>query len=153
MTAAALLAGCRGNAPALVGHEAPEIAVQDSEKKMDLRELRGKIVVLNFWATWCPPCVDEMPSLGAMQQRMKSKGVEVVAISLDADARAYQNFLTEHKIDFFTIRDPQQQSNAVYGTFKFPETYIIDRNGVLRRKFIGPVDWTAPDIVDYLSKL
>ncbi len=148
------LLGCnRGDAPALVGKAAPEFSVQDGENKVDLRDLRGKIVVLNFWATWCPPCIDEMPSLGVMQQQMKQKGVAVVAISLDADPRAYHDFLQQHRIDFFTVRDPQQASNALYGTYKFPETYIIDRSGVLRRKFIGPVDWTSPDILDYLNKL
>lgn len=147
------VAGCdRGSTPALVGKAAPEFVVQDGANKVDLRDLHGQVVVLNFWATWCPPCVEEMPALGAMQQKMGDK-VKVVAISLDADPRAYEDFLREHKIDFFTIRDPKQESNAIYGTFKFPETYIIDRNGILRRKFIGPVDWTAPDILDYLNKL
>jgi cytochrome c biogenesis protein CcmG, thiol:disulfide interchange protein DsbE len=94
-----------------------------------------------------------MPSLVQMQQRMKGKGVEVVAVSVDADQSAYQNFLKEHNVDLLTVRDPDQKSNNLYGTFKFPETYIIDRQGVLRRKFIGAIDWGTPEITDYLSKL
>jgi cytochrome c biogenesis protein CcmG, thiol:disulfide interchange protein DsbE len=88
-----------------------------------------------------------------MQQKMKSKGVEVVAISVDADQSAYKDFLKEHNVDLLTVRDPDQKSNNLYGTFKFPETYIIDRDGVLRRKFIGAIDWGTPEIQEYLGRL
>jgi cytochrome c biogenesis protein CcmG/thiol:disulfide interchange protein DsbE len=111
------------------------------------------VVVLNFWATWCPPCVDEMPSLVQMQQRMSARGVSVLAVSVDVDESAYHKFLKDHKIDLLTVRDPDQKSNNLYGTIKFPESYIIDRKGVVRRKFFGAVDWTQPEIVDFLSKL
>jgi cytochrome c biogenesis protein CcmG/thiol:disulfide interchange protein DsbE len=81
-----LLTGCyRGTRPPHVGAAAPDFTVQDSDRRVSLNELRGRVVVLNFWATWCPPCVDEMPSLVQMQQRMKTKGVEVLAVSVDAD--------------------------------------------------------------------
>jgi len=137
----------------MIGNAAPQFAVEDSDRKVTLSDLKGKIVVLNFWATWCPPCVDEMPSLVHMQQLMRDKGVTVLAVSVDADSGSYHRFLRDHKINLLTVRDPDQKSNNLYGTFKFPETYIIDRNGVVRRKFIGPVDWNQPDILDYLSKL
>ena len=149
-----LLTGCySGSRPPRINSEAPDFIVQDSDRKVELRDYRGKIVVLNFWATWCPPCVEEMPSLVQLQQRFKAKGVTVLAVSVDADGDAYHRFLTDHKIDFLTVRDADQKSNNLYGTFKFPETYIIDRNGIVRRKFIGPVDWNQPEIVDYLNKL
>ena len=148
------LTGCYGGTrPPHVGTSAPDFTVQDSDRKVSLDEFRGKIVVLNFWATWCPPCLDEMPSLVHMQQRMKNKGVEVLAISVDADEGAYQEFLKSYKVDLLTVRDPAQKSNNLYGTFKFPETYIIDRQGVLRRKFVGPIDWGQSEIVDYLARL
>ena len=142
-----------GSRPANIGSAAPGFTVQDADRKISLDQFRGKIVVLNFWATWCPPCIEEMPSLVQMQQKMKGKGVEVVAISVDADQGAYQAFLKEHNVDLLTVRDPDQKSNNLYGTFKFPETYIIDRQGVLRRKFIGAIDWGTPEILDYLAKL
>jgi len=94
-----------------------------------------------------------MPSLVQLQQRMKDKNVVVLGVSVDEDGDAYHKFLRDHKIDFLTVRDADQKSNNLYGTFKFPETYIIDRNGIVRRKFIGPVDWSQPEIVDFLSKL
>jgi peroxiredoxin len=148
-----LMAGCdRGTRPQLVGRAAPEFTVRDSERKVALRDLRGKVVILNFWASWCPPCVEETPSLIAMQARMKDH-VTVFAVSVDQDENAYKKFVTDHKINFLTVRDPEQQSNSLYGTFGYPETYVIDANGVLRRKFVGPVDWMKPEIIEYLSKL
>ena len=149
-----VFAGCYGGArPPRIGTAAPDFTVQDADRKVSLDQLKGKIVVLNFWATWCPPCVDEMPSLVQMQQKLKDKGVEVLAVSVDADGNAYRKFLKDHNVDLLTVRDPDQKANNLYGTFKFPETYIIDRHGILRRKFIGAVDWNTPEIIDYLSKL
>ena len=109
--------------------------------------------MLNFWATWCAPCVEELPSLVEMQRRMKAKGVTVLAVSVDVDENAYRQFVKDHNVNLLTVHDPSGKSNQLYGTFKFPETYIIDRNGVMRRKFIGAVDWTDPEIADFLSKL
>jgi thiol-disulfide isomerase/thioredoxin len=111
------------------------------------------VVVLNFWATWCAPCVQELPSLVEMQRRLKSKGVTVIAISVDVDEKAYQRFVTDHYVNLLTVRDPGGKTSARYGTFKFPETYIIDGNGVLQRKFLGAVDWTEPDVLDLLGKI
>jgi cytochrome c biogenesis protein CcmG, thiol:disulfide interchange protein DsbE len=146
--------GCySGTRPPRIGSVAPDFTVQDAQNKVTLSQLRGKIVVLNFWATWCPPCVEEMPSLVEMQRRMKAKGVTVLAVSLDVDDAAYRQFVKLHNVDLLTVRDGDEKSNTLYGTFKFPETYIIDRNGVMRRKFIGAVDWTEPEITDFLGKL
>ena len=94
-----------------------------------------------------------MPSLVQMQQKMKDKGITVLAISVDVDDGAYKKFLQDHNVNLLAVRDADQKSSDLYGTFKFPETYIIDRNGVVRRKFIGAVDWTEPDVIEYLEKL
>jgi peroxiredoxin len=148
------LSGCyRGSRPPRIGTAAPNFSVQDADRKVTLGELRGKVVVLNFWATWCAPCVEEMPSLVQLQQRFKDKGLTVVGISIDADGDAYHKFLKDYKVDFLTVRDPDQKTANLYGTFKWPETYIIDRDGIVRRKFIGAVEWSQPEIVDFLSKL
>jgi peroxiredoxin len=156
------LAGCyHGSRPSSIGKAAPDFTVQDSDHTVALSQLRGKIVVLNFWATWCPPCVEEMPSLVQMQKKFQGRDVTVLAISVDDDADAYHKFLKDHAINLLTVRDPGQHvADGVeapvasrYGTFKFPETYIIDRAGVIRRKFIGAVDWNQQEIVEYLSRL
>ena len=149
-----LLAGCyRGSRPPRIGTAAPDFTVQDADRKVSLSELHGQVVVLNFWATWCAPCVEEMPSLVQLQQRFKNKGLTVVGISIDVDGNAYHKFLKDYKVDFLTVRDPDQKTSNLYGSFKWPETYIIDRNGIVRRKFIGAVEWSQPEIVDFLSKL
>jgi len=84
---------------------------------------------------------------------MRDRGVTVLAVSVDDSDGSYHRFLQNYRIDLLTVRDADQKSNALYGTFKFPETYIIDRSGIVRRKFIGPVEWSDPEIVDFLNKL
>jgi cytochrome c biogenesis protein CcmG, thiol:disulfide interchange protein DsbE len=149
-----VMAGCySGSRPARIGTAAPDFTVRDSDRSVTLSQFKGQVVVLNFWATWCPPCIEEMPSLVQMQQRMKSKGVTVLAVSVDVDQSNYRRFLRDHNVDLLSVRDADQKSNTLYGTFKFPETYVIDRNGIMRRKFIGAVDWTEPDVIEYLGKL
>ncbi len=148
------LCGCySGTRPPHIGARAPDFTVQDADRKLSLSDFRGKIVVLNFWATYCPPCIEETPSLEQLQQRLKDKGIVVLGVSWDADGDAYHKFLIEHKIDFPTVRDVEQRSSKLYGTLKIPETYIIDRKGIVRRKFISAVDWSQPEVVDFLSKL
>jgi peroxiredoxin len=132
-----------------VGSVAPEFKVEN----VTLSQFRGQVVVLNFWATWCAPCVQELPSLVEMQRRMQLKGITVLAISVDVDEKAYRQFLKDHKVNLLTVRDPSGKISALYGTFKFPETYVLDRNGVLQRKFLGAVDWTEQDMLDFLGHL
>ena len=92
-----------------------------------------------------------MPSLVQLQKQLGDK-VTILAVSEDADDGAYKQFIRDHNVDLLTVRDTQHQNEA-YGTFKFPETFIIGRDGKIVRKFIGSTDWTSPDIVDYLNKL
>ncbi len=151
---AAFLAGTgcdRGDRPANIGKPAPEFVMSDGVQTVDLNKLRGRVVVLNLWATFCAPCVEELPSLLKLQQTLP--GLAVVAVSTDQDDAVYRKFLRVHHVDVLTVRDSDQRVNALYGTALIPETYIIDRQGVLRRKFIGAQDWTGAEITDYLRKL
>lgn len=144
--------GCdRGDHPGNIGKPAPQFVMSDGVQTVDLARLRGKVVVLNLWATWCAPCVEELPSLLALQKKMP--GIEVVGVSTDQDDAVYRKFLVRHNVDLLTVRDADQKVNSLYGTVLIPETYIIDRTGVLRRKFIGAQDWTGAEITDYLQKL
>jgi len=146
--------GCNsGTAPPKIGTVAPDFTVQDIDRKVTLSELRGKTVVLNFWASWCGPCIAETPSLVAMSRRMKDQNVVVLAVSVDDDDSAYHRFIKEQGMDMLTVRDSDKRSNDLYGTHVFPETYIIDRKGVLRRKVIGEMNWTAQEMTEYLTKL
>src|SRR6202012_76769 len=156
LAAAALVlltgAGCdRGSRPERLGTRAPVFALNDGEQTVDLNKFRGRIFVLTFWASWCAPCLEELPSLEKLQRDLPQ--VQIVAVSTDDDAAAYERFLKEHSVSLLTVRDGDQRSNAMYGTFRYPETYIIDKNGMIRRKFIGPQEWTSPEIVNYLKKL
>jgi cytochrome c biogenesis protein CcmG, thiol:disulfide interchange protein DsbE len=149
-----LATGCySGSRPPHVGNPARDFTVQDSDRTVSLNQFRGKIVVLNFWATWCPPCVEELPSLMSMQDRMRAQGIVVLGVSIDVDENAYHRFLKDRGVNFLTVRDPQEKVSTMYGTSGWPETYIIDRQGVLRRKFVGAVDWTSPEVVQFLGKL
>ena len=127
--------------------------MQDSDHKVTLSQFRGQVVVLNFWATWCPPCIEETPSLVRMQARMKDKGVVVLAVSIDADDAAYHKFLKDYSVNMVTVRDESQKASSLYGTFGWPETYVIDRNGLHPPQVHRPGGWTSPEITDYLSKL
>ena len=131
------------------GSAAPDFSLEN----VRLSGFRGQVVVLNFWATWCLPCVQEIPSLVEMQRRMKAKGVTVIAVSVDVDENAYRQFIKNHKVNLLTVRDPSGKTNAAYGTFKFPESYIIDRKGIIQRKFLGAVDWTDQQVIDLLDSL
>jgi cytochrome c biogenesis protein CcmG/thiol:disulfide interchange protein DsbE len=148
------LAGCySGSRPPRIGTNAPDFTVQDSDRTVTLSSLRGQVIVLNFWATWCAPCVEEVPSLVEMQRKMKAKGITVVAVSIDVDESAYHRFVKDHGVNLLTVRDPDQKTPKLYGTMGWPETYIIDRDGVMRRKFIGAVDWTEPEVTEFLGRL
>jgi cytochrome c biogenesis protein CcmG, thiol:disulfide interchange protein DsbE len=150
-----LLSGCysRGSRPPRIGTDAPDFTVKDNERTVKLSDYRGQVVVLNFWASWCPPCIQETPSLVEMQSRLKDKGVIVLAVSEDADEAAYHRFLQRFNSNLIAVRDPSAKTKGLYGTVLIPETFIIDRKGVVRRKFISAVDWNSPEITDFLTKL
>lgn len=151
---AVLSAGCyTGSRPPHVGATAKNFTVQDSDHQVSLNQYRGQVVIVNFWATWCPPCVEELPTLMDMQNRLRSRGVVVLGVSIDVDGDAYHRFLTERSVNFVTVRDPERKIAGMYGTSGWPESYIIDRQGILRRKIVGPINWNSPDIVQLLSKL
>lgn len=137
-----------------VGDRAPQFELAtDSGRRVTARDFGGKILVLNFWATWCPPCVDELPSLEEMARRLGPKGVVVLGVSVDKNEAAYRRFLKAARITFLTARDPEALVSSSYGTFKFPETYVIDGAGRVRQKHIGPRNWLDADLIQSLEAL
>jgi cytochrome c biogenesis protein CcmG/thiol:disulfide interchange protein DsbE len=148
----ALGTGCDRDArPRQIGRVAPTFAVNDGQNSVDLAKFRGKVVILNFWASWCAPCIEEMPSLEALHHELPE--VQILAVASDEDFAQYQSYILQHHIDLTTVFDEKQASNALYGSFRFPETYIIDKSGIVRRKLIGAQEFTNPDFVTYLKKL
>ena len=147
-----LATGCdRGSHPENIGRPAPQFVLHDSSGTVDLGKLRGRVVVLNFWASWCEPCVEELPTLTALQRELPQ--VQIVTVSMDQDPDAYRRFLVRYHVELFSILDGPEGANAKFNTFRPPETYVIDKSGIIRRKFIGPQDWTSPEIVNFLKKL
>ena len=147
-------AGCyTGSRPQHVGSAAKEFTVRDSDHQVSLNQFRGQVVILNFWATWCPPCMQELPSMMDMQNQLRSRGVVVLGVSIDVDDDAYHRFLKQRSVNFVTVRDPEQRVAGMYGTSGWPESYIIDRQGVLRRKVVGPINWDSPEVLQFLTKL
>jgi peroxiredoxin len=132
----------------VVGDTAPAFTVTtDSGRSVSVGNFGGRLLVLNFWATWCPPCIQEIPSLNQFQKRFQDSGVVVLGVSIDKDEKAYRNFLGKARVGFLTSRDPEAKINGEYGTAKVPETYIIDTKGKVVQKLIGPQDWNDPGIV------
>ena len=137
----------------MAGRVAPEFSFALNGCPATLASLRGKIVVLNFWATWCPPCVEETPSLNSMQSKIAPLGGLVLGVSVDEDQAAYEKFLHDQQVLFPTFRDTSKTINVRYGTTVFPETYIIGRDGRILRKIIGPQDWDSEELSVYVRSL
>jgi peroxiredoxin len=137
----------------IAGRPAKDFALILDGKPIHLSDLRGKVVVLNFWATWCPPCVEETPSLNDLQTRIAPMGGMVLGVSVDDDEQAYEQFLKTNNVTFPTFRDTTKSIPTSYGTSMFPETYLIDRQGRIARKIIGSQVWNAGDISMYVQNL
>jgi peroxiredoxin len=148
----ALAPGCdRGAHPAQPGLAAPDFTISDGSTTVHLASYRGSVVLLNFWATWCTPCVQEIPSL--LQLHHDRPDLAILAVSIDENPEAYSRFLIRHNVDLTTVRDPDQKAAQLFHTEAWPETYIIDRKGFIRRKVVGPQDWNSPEIRAYLKSL
>ena len=108
--------------------------------------------MLNFWASWCPPCVSETPSLNAFQRKFKDKGVVVLGVSIDKNDQKYKRFIERFHLGFDTYRDPDSNISAEYGTFQIPETYII-KDGRIVRKYVADQNWMGDDIAQYIQSI
>jgi cytochrome c biogenesis protein CcmG/thiol:disulfide interchange protein DsbE len=138
----------------VVGDTAPGFTLTaDSGRTITRSSFGGKLLVLNFWATWCPPCIDEMPSLNQLQKTFADSGVVVLGVSVDQNSQAYRAFLQRVNPAFLTARDPEARLSSQYGTFQYPETYIIDRDGKVVEKVIGATNWTDPDMIARVKAL
>ncbi len=144
--------GCnRGARPAQLDKRAPDFTVSDGTTSVHLASYRGKVVLLNFWWSQCAPCIEELPSL--LQLHHEDPNLVVLAISVDEDPDSYFSFIRRRHVDLITVRDPDESAAKLFHTDMWPETYIIDRNGLIRRKFVGATDWTDPEIRQYLNSL
>ncbi len=135
------------------GEAAPPFHFKTEQgREVSATNFGGKVLVLNFWATWCAPCVREIPSLDAFQKQFKDQGVVVVAVSVDKNEQKYKTFLNRFGVGFDTYRDPSTDISAEYGTFQYPESYII-KDGKVARKLISEQNWMGDDMVQYVKSL
>jgi peroxiredoxin len=145
--------GCnRGSYPHELGRRAPNFTIHDANETISLSQYRGKTVVLNFWASWCSYCAAEWPSLEQLQEKIPN--LVVVAVAFDSDPADYRQYVADYQLHNMTVvLDPTDKSNLAFGTMRPPESYVIDKHGIIRRKFIGAQDWSTPEIQDYLRSL
>ena len=135
-----------------VGDTAPDFSIiADNGQTITPTNFGGKLLVLNFWATWCAPCIEELPSLDQFQKEFANSGVVVLGVSMDKDEKLYKRFLSRVKVSFLTARDPSNKINAEYGTFKFPETYIIGSDGRVLMKIINATNWVDEKMLSYVK--
>jgi peroxiredoxin len=130
------------------GDTAPNFSIVTEHGRTITRsDFGGKLLVLNFWASWCPPCISELPSLNQFAQAYANQGVVVLGISIDKNENLYKRFLAQRQVAFDTARDPEAKISGSYGTFQIPETYLIDRNGKVLEKVISDQDWMDPQFL------
>jgi cytochrome c biogenesis protein CcmG, thiol:disulfide interchange protein DsbE len=145
-----VLLGCsRGAHPTQAGKPAPDFTVSDGSSSVHLASYRGQVVLINFWASWCAPCVQELPSL--LKLHHDAPSLVILAVSIDTDPMAYSSFIRNRHVDFITVRDPDKTAANLFGTSMWPESYLIDRTGTIRRKFVGATDWSDPEIRTFIK--
>jgi peroxiredoxin len=121
---------------------------------VQLAALRGKVVFVNVWATWCPPCVEEMPTIQLLYERLHGRGLEVLAVSLDAlGAQVVEPFMQSHRLSFPTLLDTKNLVQRLYRTTGVPESFIVDKRGILVEKVVGPRDWAHPQLLAQFERL
>jgi len=134
------------------GDSAPDFTITaDNGHAVSMPHFQGKLLVLNFWASWCGPCVEETPSLSQLAQQYADKGVVVLGVSVDQSEKAYQTFLEKYKPAFLTVRE--RNLHEKFGTFMYPETYIISADGKVLRKIAAAADWSDPGVAQYFDSL
>jgi peroxiredoxin len=123
-------------------------------KMVSLDNYKGKVVLLNIWATWCPPCVDEMPSMEKLYQELKGEAFEILAVSIDVlGAKEVIPFMKKYKLSFPALTDTNGAIKSLYQTTGVPESFIIDKDGIIVEKVIGPRDWATPGAIRYFRNL
>ncbi|MCX5724764.1 MAG: TlpA disulfide reductase family protein [Nitrospirae bacterium] len=139
-----------------VGKQAPDFVLTDlNDKPQRLSDFRGKVVFLNFWATWCKPCREEMPSMDVLHKNFEKDGLVILAVSIDrvTTTKDIPPFIKGMNLTFPVLIDSWGKTDKPYKRMGVPETFIIDRDGVIREIVIGPRDWTRLDSLEVLTKL
>lgn len=134
---------------------APDFSLTDlSGKSVTLSDYHGKVVIVNFWATWCPPCRAEMPSMEKLYQSLKDDGLVMLAVNIEPNGRqAVEDFLAGNPHSFPVLLDGQGKVQTLYGVYKFPESFIVRKDGTIDDHVIGAIDWAHPEVIEYFRNL
>jgi peroxiredoxin len=150
----ALFAGGSTPPPLGRGSAAPAFELPGLEGgSLSLSQVSGKVVLINFWATWCKPCEDEMPDMETLYRELRGAGFELIAISVDDDRATVAAFRDKLGLSFPILLDPKQDAATAYQTFRFPESFLIGRDGIVVERYIGPKEWAAPAYVARVRRL
>lgn len=122
-------------------------------EKVSLKDFRGKLLLLNFWASWCAPCREEMPAMERLYQKYRDHGFVIVGVNLKDDKKSALSFVKELKITFPIAFDPKGEVGLIYGAWGLPATYLIDANGIALARAWGPADWYSPGARDLIEAL
>lgn len=139
---------------AVIGQTAPPISLTNLQNyDVELSDYKGKVVIVNFWATWCPPCLEEIPSLVSLNNKFKKDDFVLLAVSIDnkIGVSDMTNFAIAHKMDFQILLDPTGGTAKRYGTSKIPESYVISKQGIIVKKYVGAIDWNNPEVLDLIK--
>ncbi len=138
-----------------VGKPAPDFTLPGLDGNLvQLSDFRGKVVLVNVWATWCQPCVAEMPSLEKLYRQLKGENFEILAVGIDTPgAVAVAPFMKNNNLSFTALIDAQGIIKTAYKVTGVPESFVVNRQGILAKKIIGPLDWAAPEVLEYLRSL
>ncbi len=137
-----------------VGKPAPDFALKDLQgNTVRLSDLRGKVVFLNFWASWCPPCRAEMPAMERLYEAMGGKDFAMLAVNVEDDLKAVKNFVADHSHAFPVLLDPKAEVQDLYRVYRFPETFLIDKQGTIIQHYVGARDWSNVDFLQYALSL
>ncbi len=136
------------------GDPAPEFSVVTEDGRTLTRaSFGGKVLILNFWASWCQPCREETPSMEQLHRQLKEKGVVLLGISVDKSPEKYKSFLKRYGVTFPTSHDPAMTVSDSYSTYRYPETYVIGRDGRVVEKIVGRKNWMDPKFIKSLEAL
>ena len=138
-----------------VGEPLADFTLPDmTGQQVQLAGLRGQVVFINVWTTWCPPCIEEMPTIQRLHEQLEPKGLVVLAINMDALGRqTVEPFLARRRLTFPILLDPESRTERLYRTAGIPESFIVDKAGLLVEKIVGPRDWAHPEIIALFERL
>jgi len=146
-----------GDAPAPIDRGSPAPAFElprvGGGAPVSLASLRGKVVLLNFWATWCKPCEDELPAMERLNRALAGSDFELVGVSVDADAAPVEQFRDRLGLGFTLLLDADQRVARTYETFRYPETLLIGRDGVILERYVGSKEWDSPSYVENIRRV